>query len=913
MKNLTFSGYARERKKGFDPLRVPDQTLKLQQETERTLRGMREVQNQHSQNRQEVLQYLRGKNEKEARQRESNFKLKKSFDDAYHEAEMQHYKQAIADQAVLAKNTALKHENKIVNKLAALIPKAVGAMEAYGEFDEVRKKNAQKKAYEIWTQFSPERKNTLIPLLEDLQNRDFGIAAAQERYDVTDIEWGQLQQLKGYTKVSVQALAVSRDLENNFPRFFNEAKVNKKFSIDGKTLADFESDPNDRAGVEANVLRDRITQDYLSERYHGKFSNEFIATYAQPQLDKFISQEKATDQVRLASNRKEYALNEQWEGVERHIAAEPNQNFAQGIWNYIKSTPDYATNHATVSKVLTHLADKGQISAYDIDKLKRFVIPEGPNKGKVYGIAHKKHLDAAYKAAGQYAARNEILYNENVKSKLNESAQRLLQIKLTEGRLPNKAEKDRELAQLKAGGVSQADIDASNSVFKSLYNQQTIEIQEAEAALMGKYKAGTLTMMDLQKYPPELMQKWSKLTIDGPSGISSEQMKLQKQRLIGALKAVGGQEGVDTDNVSSETSAMISIAIERVQDNLHHELMTKGLGQSPIATLRDMVTEEVKLIKEHEGIYARNKNFLGQEIKGAGSGWEYGGKTGLGMTGVYRKQMLDDLSSIERTNFLSETHLQELVDYTNNQRSQKPFFLGLLDRLDPTRTEAEIAAAIIQAETGKKLEFKGHEQLIQVVPQGRRKNLTDRPSTAKTINTFSDTPENSNAIIQSTIPKDIYNSNPNNPYDVIQTPYSGNGLSTGTELIGKDLATTTIGDLIKLGNQNRITHVGAYSFSTQDLKKFVQSGMASEGEVLTPELQTLLKGELLAQSTANIFINDMIEAMPGIGQAWANVSKYDIELDIDDNTLNTLSPFIDFAKLHPDVYDEIMNLTYNVE
>lgn len=89
--------------------------------------------------------------------------------------------------------------------------------------------------------------------------------------------------------------------------------------------------------------------------------------------------------------------------------------------------------------------------------------------------------------------------------------------------------------------------------------------------------------------------------------------------------------------------------------------------------------------------------------------------------------------------------------------------------------------------------------------------------------------------------------------------------------------------------------------------------MASEGEVLTPELQTLLKGELLAQSTANIFVNDMIEAMPGIGQAWANVSKYDIELDIDDNTLNTLSPFIDFAKLHPDVYDEIMNLTYNVE
>ena len=41
MRNLSFSGYAQ--RKGFDPNQVPDETWKLQDETERSLRGMREV------------------------------------------------------------------------------------------------------------------------------------------------------------------------------------------------------------------------------------------------------------------------------------------------------------------------------------------------------------------------------------------------------------------------------------------------------------------------------------------------------------------------------------------------------------------------------------------------------------------------------------------------------------------------------------------------------------------------------------------------------------------------------------------------------------------------------------------------------------------------------------------------------
>ena len=66
MRNLSFRGYAQN--KGFDPLKVPDETWKLQDETERTLRGMREVRSQNLQNRNEVLNTLKIKLKKQTKE-----------------------------------------------------------------------------------------------------------------------------------------------------------------------------------------------------------------------------------------------------------------------------------------------------------------------------------------------------------------------------------------------------------------------------------------------------------------------------------------------------------------------------------------------------------------------------------------------------------------------------------------------------------------------------------------------------------------------------------------------------------------------------------------------------------------------------------------------------------------------------
>ena len=131
MRNLSFRGYAQ--RKGFDPNQVPDETWKIQDETERTLRGMREVRDQNQQNRSEVLQSLKENNRKEEQQRDLNFNLAQEFRQAYHDAEMQHYKQRVLDQDVKIREAKLNYER--FEKLKDLAPKAI---QAFGQFNQQR-------------------------------------------------------------------------------------------------------------------------------------------------------------------------------------------------------------------------------------------------------------------------------------------------------------------------------------------------------------------------------------------------------------------------------------------------------------------------------------------------------------------------------------------------------------------------------------------------------------------------------------------------------------------------------------------------------------------------------------------------------------------------------------------------------
>ena len=146
MRNLSFRGYAQS--KGFNPQQVPDETWKLEQETQRSLRGMREVRDQNRANRSDQLQAIQNNNAKEERQRDSNFNLLNDFKKAYHDAEMQHYKVAIQD----AKTGEIEARRNYaeIEKLKDLVPKAFNA---YAGLQQQRKSDALSKSQETLTNF----------------------------------------------------------------------------------------------------------------------------------------------------------------------------------------------------------------------------------------------------------------------------------------------------------------------------------------------------------------------------------------------------------------------------------------------------------------------------------------------------------------------------------------------------------------------------------------------------------------------------------------------------------------------------------------------------------------------------------------------------------------------------------------
>ena len=131
MQQKTFRGQVK--RKAFDPLRAPDPTLRLQQNMERTLSGMRQIKEQHLRNTNEVKEARREKYVKEKEQRDDNRRIENFFDEAFHKAEMDNYEREINNIDVKLKDA--QRDGDQLKKLAHLMP---SMLQAYAKVDKVR-------------------------------------------------------------------------------------------------------------------------------------------------------------------------------------------------------------------------------------------------------------------------------------------------------------------------------------------------------------------------------------------------------------------------------------------------------------------------------------------------------------------------------------------------------------------------------------------------------------------------------------------------------------------------------------------------------------------------------------------------------------------------------------------------------
>ena len=905
MANLTFRGSAkRGRQSSFDPFDVPDQTLKLQQETERTLSGMREVRSQNIQNRNEELAAIKEKNFKESSHRTEMKSLDREFADAFHAAELQHYETRISDAGTRALEAERKHNQ--MKELAELIPKAI---QAYGEFDQARWKSALERKKTVVNQLgaSGEELISFLQQTEALKYGDAGLGAAADKFfpDASSLQRRQLLDLRGYNKMALRAVAGQEVIKNHWEPFFSQWKKSKKnVSQSGNTLDEILSNPDLQVGSEAKAMRAMAERDF-QQMYFMEDNPEFVKRYFQPFLDKKADEFNADLNTTLNNNRTRIDHEEEIAGVKRYMAMDPDGT--QWISDFVNSAgdPSRAGKWRTLSKVLTSMATSGELTS---DVLERIEATEIEINGKLttIGESKKELLKPVNKEIHEFNNRNRTRYVEEKRNASVKALQLYEQHVDNHGRNMNKAEFTRIKDWLKSeNNYNKWDYEKYAPWVKAAENREPMEIEAARQYLDGKVANNELRMMHLHLVPEDLWDEYGKKAKDGIHAIVGQDdifSQLEK-----SIVAVASKSAKSKFEVRAEAQRVIDRAKQKVAKLIEPALISQT-GNTATDVYQKIIDNEIQLLNNNTPgtIYERAVDATSGNIK-------YGNGAGFvnyhDPTSILRGYQQAVIEKQDLTGVLTEHDRTQLVNY-QNKVGRMPLFLEGMAAVDPNRTPFEMAEALVAAETkGGILEPRGHEGLLRVIPPANRKLITDRGSTAKTWTAAATDPEQEDALITSFIPKDVYNYAPDNPYDVVSSSFSGNGLNVGTNIFGAEIEFVPLKNIIDAQSKGIVSEVGAFKTTKNDLLRLIGTGMASPTDFFSPELQKLFYREKVNQETSTLYANDdMFEPIPGIGQHWFTSAK-EQKGELDEEMAAALSTRLDLTKIPAAVYNEFIART----
>ena len=901
MANLTFRGSAsRGRKSSFDPFDVPDQTLKLQQETERTLSGMREVRSQNLQNRNEQLGAIREKNAKEASHRAEMRSLDRTFADAFHKAEMQHYETRISDQVTKAKEAERKYQQ--MKDLAELIPKALST---YAQFDKARMERIGAEQKLLYNQIGTDDGSAIAftNLLENSKLTEAQIADEAKRLfpNASDLQRQQLLGMRGYRLVGFRAAAGQAAIANNYDASLAQFSKNpNNVGRSGKTIDEMMSNPELYVGTEVRGLRARHDAEF-QKMYFGNDNPEFVNRYFLPELDKKADAFNAELNETLNLNRSKKDRQDDIDDVDSYKALDPDGT--QWVKDYVNKGGDRGHNWRTLFKVMETKAASGELTDDEWDKIKATEIEINGTKTTI-GESKAELMKPVNKAIHERANRNRKIRVEEKKNFSSQAAQRYEEHRAIHKRPYNKTEWNREEDWFKAKGFSKYDMETYAPWVKAGKNREPMEIEAAKQYLDEKVANGSLMMMHLHLVPETLWNDYGKKAIDGQHAIVDQ--KGIFGQLEKAIISVASKSAKSKFEVRAEAERVISRAKHKVSKLIEPALIGQT-GGDPTDIYQKIIDNEIQLLNNNtEGsIYERAVDGAGNIIYGPGAGFVNDHDS----TSILRGYQEAVIEKRDLTGLLTEHDRTQVVNYLN-RTGRMPLFLHGMAAVDPNRTPFEMAEALAEAgiKSGK-IEPKGHEGILRVIPPANRKLITDRGSTAKTWLAAAFDVEQEDALTTSFIPKDIYNFNPDNPYDVVTSSFSGNGLNIGTNVFGADLSVVPLKNIIDAQSKGMVSEVGAFKTTKNDLLRLIGTGMASPEDLFTPELQKLFYREKVYQDTSTMYANsDMFEPIPGIGQHWLTTAK-EQKGELDADTAAALSTRLDLTKIPAAVYNEFIGRT----
>ena len=880
MTDIQFRGQVR--RKGYNPVQVPDQSQKILNEADRTLRGMQQVQQADLENRRAYIDALKDNQRKEEIVRDKNFNLQTEFAKAYKDAEMQHYETRLRD----VKTQEL--EDQQWQELKDLIPKAI---QSIGTIANQRDEHLKAAGTEIATRWglTPEELNFFKHAGQNIDWADAGMNRVKMRLEAAGAPPEVLEKvinLSGRKLLGAMEYSLSNYGKNSYPTYINE-KRNQVIPGLNKSLADLENDTSGTHAAEYRVGLRYHEGQFLAAFKKGEnaYDDAFLAKHVRPWMNKKHDTLMAEQHER---DRKSYKAQDQKrkkDNLGGKIFGDGAANPGQGLlewWN--SESGGLASERGRVRResfnLIAAMATSGELSQDQWNQIRNTEVKVGD---KVTTIGRQWSdetavVNSAFTARFKLENEAHNAKTKNFDIKMNQAVK---QTHMQLGRRLN----DLEIAEIKE---NYRDNNVTLGSWLTDYENQNVLMKEVGQNLINqRVLDGTFTMAHLYSgiYPPELMTKENeKLTVDNPESVkTTNYVSSVKQAIAASINKVLP----DADKRSSQVEIMSGRAENRLRENVRDAIIGgkyKSVAEAWEQEAKNLSNE----IKAQDGEWAV-KTEGGQPVYGPSGGflhlektnqWEVAGKEYVDKAEVDRNWI-----SIQGS--VKPEHLEELDKWEDGPK-EIPSWVFKLDSVYQNKDPYEIMNTILRANGSKTvIEPPGGARAVNYVHPLVKKLLTNKPSLAKTSRGMSITTSMMNKesnsfepMLDLIKPKETVNTdNEHDGFDAMN--YSGkSGMTTGTDTFGKPIIEMPISEVMNLQDRGSINGVGAYQFTPQDINHFVRSGQLSPDEIFDESVQKRLAITKIWED-AGIFMttgtNEQV-AIDGLGQQWSTLKGPDLKM-----------------------------------
>tara|TARA_B100001939_G_scaffold106792_1_gene92316 strand:- start:6812 stop:9577 length:2766 start_codon:yes stop_codon:yes gene_type:complete len=921
MRNLTFRGYAQN--KGFNPQQVPDETWKLESETNRTLRGMQEVRDQNRENRRDQLQALSQNFAKEEQQRNTNFNLASDFRKAYQKAELQHYEVEI--QNARTRELEAQRDYQQLEKIKHL---AGNAWKAYSGFQQQRVgKILSEGAYyttEALSIFKDQEGGIARAREVALDGLKRGVKAGEalkEVYTNPVIQKQINDMFKGWRDYSIHKHLIEDGLKDggglsNYIKSLDRVRLpGKKISYNELKEDDTLLDGSELHGHNATV-RKYITQQMLN----GGYSPGFISNVLNPQLDQFFGDKRKEVNDLVKKNLDKHLLEVDFKNAEAFIR---NYKDGTGIAEY-PATAQSAQARSAKWGITEKVVSKGiEEQRYDrtwLDNAYNTPVMFNGKETKL-GKWREKEFETWYDKLDTVETANRLAQEKRDKNTAEAVKQELFK------KQQLYADTDRKLVQTdyeslyaiaQSRGMKKADYDKYLGFLKDDENRERPSIEKAKEFADAKALAGQLRVSDVvTMMPPSLWKEYFPKTLEGLD-IGTEQLTKAYTTIENAIAEVGNQLNVSRDNRNWEVNDLSRVAVRQFFPKLMEELA--GQKGNANIILDKFIRDEVALIENGKGIYQLKTDASGKPLYNKQFGFTYyDGLEEDQFLNTIQDTLIENPSAVTEKGFFGKD-VQAIIDWSEG-RGELPQSLSVAYDALPNKSFRAISNDVRISEGKKPLDFRGIEKVETIVAPEYQKDLHNKPSLHKTINAVRQSfekygnPEVGDQIIlEGLFDKEAYLYNPENAYVVFKGP-DGAGITTnyfnklGTEM--------TVNDVIGATGSNMMTSFGAFDLTKQDLDRAITRGEIDYMTLLSEPVQRMIFRNKISEETSKIYPDNSDYAMPGMGREYAEFKEVK-PIEARENLINFVaSQFADsgfnFNQLSDNALNEINRLLKNNE